>query len=460
MAGKIRYIRDRVNGSNASGGNYWVEIEVYDEDGNNIALGTSVSVSPAYGGSGTNLARLTDGNLDTAQYGSISGGSGGNGEIQIDLGGLYLVAYIKVWHYYGDKRNFNSKRTQVSDNGSTWIDMALPGTGSYQEHSGGTVIRIPSVYFDLIPVHSHKDAESSDVTDAIKALRQSMSQRFGSIPDLGAQYNIGNDIKEGTTLGTINTKLKAVDALYGWDVDPPNKFEYDDIQGMLSETDRISSLTECSSDCSSLCKNNCSNSCFGICKDLCIVGCGDGCAAACSTPCTTNCSTACSGCGVSCAIGCGAACQSSCGGSCEWGCVGNCDTQCGVCDVHCTANCSEGCRSFCDAGCGVVCDGGCGSTCAHSCYTGCKDYCELSCGAQCYAACANGCGTACASGCGAWCDGGCSSSCAGNCYAACVAYCGTICQTNCGGLCFTSCLNWCTTTCGDECSNYCYGSAV
>jgi RHS repeat-associated protein len=64
--------------------------------------------------------------------------SGGNQYAQLDLGALYSVDKIKVWHYFVDGRSYHGVKLQVSANGSTWTtiyDSAVQG--EYVETSAG-----------------------------------------------------------------------------------------------------------------------------------------------------------------------------------------------------------------------------------------------------------------------------------------------------------------------------------
>jgi len=58
--------------------------------------------------------------------------------VQLDLGALYTVDKVKVWHYAADGRTYHATKTQVSENGSTWttvFDSAV--SGEYAETAAG-----------------------------------------------------------------------------------------------------------------------------------------------------------------------------------------------------------------------------------------------------------------------------------------------------------------------------------
>ena len=127
----IRYIRDSVNGSSANSSSHWVEIQALNSDGTNVAKGkTATLISGTTEGQA--ISRLTDGDTATANY---FGATGTNPTIQIDLGAIYDIASVKVWHYYSDGRTYKNPITQVSSDGSTWITIS-DGT-TYKETSSG-----------------------------------------------------------------------------------------------------------------------------------------------------------------------------------------------------------------------------------------------------------------------------------------------------------------------------------
>ncbi len=129
--GEIRYIRDYINGSTANAGNHWVEIKANTQDGINIALGKVPTSNTVL----TNKSYITDGVISSA----YSEGSGaGLSYVQIDLGAMYLIDNIQVWHYYPDLRTYYNTRTQVSHDGVKWYDVFNSANdGTYQETING-----------------------------------------------------------------------------------------------------------------------------------------------------------------------------------------------------------------------------------------------------------------------------------------------------------------------------------
>ena len=97
---KVRYIRDYLNGSTSNSGEHWVEIQANDTDGVNVALNAS-----AYDAAGNSEPLLTDGNTNTSPYVS------GNTYMEVDLGSVFLLDNVHIWHYYGDDRTYYDTKT-------------------------------------------------------------------------------------------------------------------------------------------------------------------------------------------------------------------------------------------------------------------------------------------------------------------------------------------------------------
>ncbi len=119
----IRYIRDSMVGSSANTGNHWVEIQAFNSRDNNIALGkTAVS------------SILTDGNTNSSPYYSV-------GPATVDLGDIYTIMYLKIWHYWADARTYHKIKTEVSADNINWITVFdSDKDGEYVETSEGKEI--------------------------------------------------------------------------------------------------------------------------------------------------------------------------------------------------------------------------------------------------------------------------------------------------------------------------------
>ena len=141
IAHPVRYIRDSVNGSNKNTSSHWVEIQALDSSGNNIAKGKTVKlVSGTVESNYNNTAIVTDGSTATNPYLGVTGTSP---TVEIDLGAVYDIANIKVWHYHGDGRTYNSPVTKVSSDGSNWTTISNGST--YAETSSGKTWSCSSV---------------------------------------------------------------------------------------------------------------------------------------------------------------------------------------------------------------------------------------------------------------------------------------------------------------------------
>lgn len=106
----VRYIKEILNGSSANAGNHWVQIQAIEVQGDkeiNRALNKSVTSYPA----GIRYPeRITNGNLDTNDFAYLDNAKV---SVVVDLGQPYPIDYIKVWHYYNDKRIYNNEGLSV-----------------------------------------------------------------------------------------------------------------------------------------------------------------------------------------------------------------------------------------------------------------------------------------------------------------------------------------------------------
>lgn len=124
----IRYIRETMNGSNVNPDSHWVEIQAFNSNDKNVALGKSA-----------NSPLLTDGNIETVPY------YHGSSFAQVDLGSVHTINYLKIWHYYGDARTYNDIATEVSADGVNWIrvfDSNIDGE-CVETSKGNTIICKP-----------------------------------------------------------------------------------------------------------------------------------------------------------------------------------------------------------------------------------------------------------------------------------------------------------------------------
>jgi hypothetical protein len=88
----VRFVRDSANGSNVNPYNHLVEIQAIDVNGVNRARDRSGGV-------------ITNNDIATANYLDVPS------SYTLDLGAVYTIASITVWHYFGDGRTYkNTKR--------------------------------------------------------------------------------------------------------------------------------------------------------------------------------------------------------------------------------------------------------------------------------------------------------------------------------------------------------------
>ena len=141
---RIRYIRDHINGSTSNTGNHWVEIQALEVDtGENRALSSvgatisgSVPESEQYP-----YSRIIDGSTDSSIYAAASISE--HAYITIDLGAVYDIETLKVWHYNLDGRTYYETKTEVSIDGVEWFSMYDSSvSGLYIEEGSGFIIPV------------------------------------------------------------------------------------------------------------------------------------------------------------------------------------------------------------------------------------------------------------------------------------------------------------------------------
>lgn len=219
---KVRYIRDWLNGSTSNLGNFWVDIQAIDTGGINKALGKSVTSSVAFDGSGApndpTGAAITDGITTTTPYTGLV--AVGLQWVKVDLGAVYDIADIKVWHYHGDLRTFYNTKTEISEDGVTWstvFDSAISGT--YAESSTGRTYSMETVMTPLAPVDSadfDNMFEEPKITleEAIKRVEVTYWSNLSTSAIIGVNSTtdtLGNTLKlENNTLINDSTRATAV----------------------------------------------------------------------------------------------------------------------------------------------------------------------------------------------------------------------------------------------------------
>ncbi len=115
----VRYIKDCINGSTANTANHWLELQAII-NGINIAKNKNVTASSLTGLHGSSdLNTLTNGLMNDNYLGL----GGGNVCLTVDLGQVYNLDEIAVWHYWLDGRTYYDNVTSVSTDNSTWTNV-------------------------------------------------------------------------------------------------------------------------------------------------------------------------------------------------------------------------------------------------------------------------------------------------------------------------------------------------
>ncbi|MBN2747477.1 MAG: hypothetical protein JXR34_12185 [Bacteroidales bacterium] len=143
---KVRYFRNYLNGSTANSYSDWVELQAIDTNNVNVALGKSAICHKASDGTIVALdapARVTDGLLILHTYTTLAE----RVYVEIDLGSIYALREIKMWHYYVDYRSYHDNKVEVSEDGITWYPIFDSNIdGEYAESAAGHTIENPYVY--------------------------------------------------------------------------------------------------------------------------------------------------------------------------------------------------------------------------------------------------------------------------------------------------------------------------
>lgn len=123
-----RYLKLSSNGSTANTSNHYVEVQAFDDNGVNVALGKTSNV--ATDGAYNNSSAYIDLGV-------------GNQTLTIDLGSIYKLDYIKVWHYYGDGRTYHDVVVSASIDGVDYDVLFNSNVdGEYAETPNGKTIYI------------------------------------------------------------------------------------------------------------------------------------------------------------------------------------------------------------------------------------------------------------------------------------------------------------------------------
>ena len=138
---KIRYIKCYAQGhTNNVNNTDWTEIKAIDYKGNNIAYQKQVTggFTPVWG----TFDRVTDG-VTEGDF-SVGTNSGKHEWVQVDLGGIYSIDHLHIWHYNAGARKFRNVQITVSQDGVTWKEIFDSNKeGMYDESTAGRVFKLP-----------------------------------------------------------------------------------------------------------------------------------------------------------------------------------------------------------------------------------------------------------------------------------------------------------------------------
>lgn len=172
--GKIRYIDIVQAGSNENNGSHIVELEVYDEAGNNIALNKPATV--VKGGEYGNLNVITDGVVDSSYYANIEPKSDNDLQtvVRVDLGQEYTdIQYVKLWRYWKDGRTYYQTAIYGRDATTrlTWKFQSYKSTGEYPETADGYVGRVYYQEIQSFPLISSIVLDPPNTTPALEGTK-------------------------------------------------------------------------------------------------------------------------------------------------------------------------------------------------------------------------------------------------------------------------------------------------
>lgn len=120
---KVRYIREYMRGNSKNSSNHWRQMEAYDENGVNVALG-----KPASNDS------WTDGITDAGHF---SMGDDNTIPAELDLESIYNIHELKSYHF-ADRRIYYNILLQVSTDNINWTTVFDSNVdGEYQEIAVG-----------------------------------------------------------------------------------------------------------------------------------------------------------------------------------------------------------------------------------------------------------------------------------------------------------------------------------
>lgn len=138
----VRYIREWSNGSDKYENiTHWIEIQAFSH-GMNVAKDKAIigSCEPNLDVAGqSTLETIVNGNVSLNEYVSISLDVQRKRPVfvQIDLGQIYDLNAISIWHGWWFANNVYLNELEVSENARDWIQLYSYTTDAYYETSEG-----------------------------------------------------------------------------------------------------------------------------------------------------------------------------------------------------------------------------------------------------------------------------------------------------------------------------------
>ena len=131
----VRYVKDCIDGNSANTNNHWDEVQII-KNGVNLAKGKTptgtVSQNADY-----KYVNMTDGDITNSKYAQSS--KAGLQCVTIDLGAVYNLDEIAIWHYYSGDRYYKKRVTSVSSDGAMWIPVLDEADNIVETYEGRRV---------------------------------------------------------------------------------------------------------------------------------------------------------------------------------------------------------------------------------------------------------------------------------------------------------------------------------
>lgn len=125
----------------------------------NVALSCSVAVDGTI--ESGNASTVTNGVTTSSDFLAVSPRATPV-SVTVDLGVVRNLGQVKVWHYWGDPRQYQSTKTEISEDGVTWVtifDSAV--TGTYAESSTGHILN-----FSATPARYIRDSAKGSTANS------------------------------------------------------------------------------------------------------------------------------------------------------------------------------------------------------------------------------------------------------------------------------------------------------